>query len=185
MAGKQKRKDDFLVLCAVYAILIGLALLLHTTGLAKTARPLWSFLLLALGAGIVFSGVLRHPSAVLVSGGLFIFFSGIILLFCLLKGWRFSAAWPLFMVGVGLDSLLTGLWRSRRIRAAFFAPALGFIILGSFFCLFSFDLIKISLGAFIAEWWPALIILSGVILFCLYFISRKQQKHGGSSEHPL
>ncbi len=183
MTAKRGRENDFLVLCAVYAILIGLALLLHTTGLAKTMRPLWSFLLLGLGAGLVYLGAFKHHSVVLVSGGGFIFLSGILLLLCLMLDWLFSEAWPLSMIVVGLDCLITGLWHFRRIKAAYFAPALGFIFLGGFFSLFSFHLIKTSLSAFIAQWWPALIILSGITLLCVYCVSRKYQKHPSKTEH--
>jgi len=172
MSSRQSRRDDALVISALMAILVGIGLLLHTTGIAHGLHPLWPLIILAAGAVLIYVDVMRRASTVLLSGGLFFLFAGGILLAGSLAGWHFRMLWPLLMAVVGLDWLVVGLWRHKRLRAAFAVPAFGFFGLGLFFSLFSFRIIKVSLGHFISEWWPSLLIAGGVVLLLVYGASR-------------
>jgi hypothetical protein len=172
MSSRQSRRDDALVISALMAILVGIGLLLHTTGIAHGLHPLWPLIILAAGAVLISVDLMRRSSPVFLSGGLFFLFAGGILLAGSLAGWHFKMLWPLLMAAVGLDWLAVGLSHFRRLRASFSVPALGFLCLGLFFSLFSFRIITISLGHFIAEWWPSLLIAGGVVLLLVYGASR-------------
>jgi hypothetical protein len=179
MSSRQTRRDDALVISALMAILLGIGLLLHTTGIAHGLRPLWPLTVLAAGAILIYVDIMRRSSPVLLSGGLFFLLAGGILLSASLAAWRFGMFWPLFMAAVGLDWLIVGLRHYRRLRASFAVPALGFLFLGLFFCLFSFHIIRISLGRFLSEWWPSLFIAGGVVLLAVYGASRPRAGRQG------
>jgi hypothetical protein len=181
MSSRQSRRDDALVISALMAILLGIGLLLHTTGIAHGLRPLWPLIVLAAGAVLIYVDIMRRPSTVLLGGGIFFLFAGCIFLAASLAGWRFRMAWPLFMAAVGLDWLIVGLRHYRRLRATFAVPALGFLFLGLFFGLFSFRIVPISLGRFLSEWWPSLFIAGGVILLVVYGASRPRAGRQGPS----
>jgi hypothetical protein len=73
-------------------------------------------------------------------------------------------AWPLLSVFSGLALLPTG-WRYYgTFRAKYVVPACVFIVLGSVFLVFSFNIVNFSFKQFILDWWPLLIVLVGIIL---------------------
>lgn len=181
MSSRQSRRDDALVISAIMAILLGIGLLLHTTGIAHGLRPLWPLIVLAAGALLVSVDIMRRPSPVFLSGGLFFLLAGGVFLAGSLAGWRLRMLWPLLMASVGLDWLIVGLRHYRRLRASFAVPALGFLFLGLFFSLFSFRIVQISLGRFISEWWPSLIIAGGIVLLAVYGASRPRAGRQGPS----
>lgn len=179
MGSRKSRGDDVLVLSALMAILIGVGLLLHTTGLARSLHPLWPLVLLGIGASLIYVDIAKRRSTVLLSGGLFLIIGGCVLLVGSLGGWHFKMTWPLLMAAVGLSWLAAGLRQSRRLKASFAAPAFGFLALGLFFSLFSFRIVKTSLGRFIAEWWPSLLIAGGVVLLLVFSASRRRGDRQG------
>jgi hypothetical protein len=75
-----------------------------------------------------------------------------------------TKAWPLLAVFSGLALLPTG-WRYYgAFRAKYVVPSCVFIVLGTVFLIFSFDIVNFSFKQFILNWWPLLIVLVGIIL---------------------
>ncbi len=76
------------------------------------------------------------------------------------------------MIVAGLSAVPPGYRRYRRPRASYLVPAASFILLGVFFSLFSFGAIRFSFRLFFSDWWPVLLIASGLVLLFLYFYNR-------------
>lgn len=183
MSARKNHRDDILFISALAAMLIGLGFLLRTTGLARSYKALWPISILAAGCLLAYFAHLRGKGgAVLLGGGVFFSFSGVVILVGALSGWRIGHVWPLIMASAGLSILLAGLRYFGRIRPSFGAPAIGFIVLGLAFSLFSFHIVGISFRHFIRVWWPCFFILGGIVLFIAYGANRRGKL--GKSEHP-
>lgn len=186
MSGSRPRprppKDSIFVL-AIVLVLGGTALLFLTTGAMPGPSRLWPLGVAAVGSAILYLGATRSlASAWLFTGAAFIL-SAILLIVRGFLEWPLSWYWPLFMVVLGLASLAPGWRRYRRLRAAYLVPALSFVVLGLFFALFSFDVIRFSFRRFFSEWWPVFFIAAGLVLLALHFYNRT--RFARSSEKPV
>ena len=177
MSERKQHVDEILFVTALTAILGGLGLLFHTTGLARGLGVLWPLLLIAGGALLLFFSAIRGRSSTsFFAGAFFAAIFGIAWLVSTLLGWSFAQSWPLIMVSAGIAWLVAGFRRSRKAKAGFIVPSSCFILLGSLFCLFSFDIVDMSLGAFVRVWWPSFLILGGIVLFVAYGAARKTDR---------
>jgi hypothetical protein len=184
MSGSRSRppKDSTFAL-AIVLVLVGTALLFLTTGAMPGPARLWPMGVAAAGSLILYLGATRSlASAWFFTGSAFVL-SSILLIVRGFLEWPLSWYWPLFMVVLGLSSLVTGWNRYRRPRAAYLVPAVCFVVLGIFFSLFSFDIIRFSFRRFFTEWWPVFLIAAGLVLLTLYFynrtrFSRHPERHG-------
>jgi hypothetical protein len=174
MSERRQHTDEILFVSALVAILAGLGLLFHTTGLARGLGVLWPLLLIAGGALLLFfSAIKGRSSTSFFAGALFAAIFGIAWLLSTLLGWSFAQSWPLIMISAGAAWLAAGFRRNRRAKAGFVVPSSCFVLLGALFCLFSFDVVDMSLGAFVRVWWPGFLILGGIVLFIAYGAARK------------
>jgi hypothetical protein len=179
MSGRKQHVDEFLFVTALVAILGGLGLLFHTTGLARGLGVLWPLLLIAGGALLLFfSAIKGRSSTSFFAGAFFATIFGLAWLLSTLLGWSFAQSWPLIMISAGIAWLVAGFRRNRRAKAGYIVPSSSFILLGTLFCLFSFDIVDMSLGAFVRVWWPSFLILGGVVLFIAYGAARKTGQDG-------
>lgn len=179
MSERKQHTDEILFVAALVTILAGLGLLFHTTGLARGLGILWPLLLIAGGALFLFFSAIRGRSSTsFFAGALFAAIFGLAWLLATVLGWSFVRSWPLVMVSAGIAWLVSGFRRSRRARAGFVVPSSCFILLGVLFCLFSFDVVDMSLGAFVRIWWPGFLILGGIVLFIAYGAARKTDREG-------
>jgi len=177
MSERKQHVDELLFVTALAAILGGLGLLFHTTGLARGLGVLWPLLLIAGGALLLFfSAIKGRSSTSFFAGAFFAAIFGIAWLLSTLLGWSFAQSWPLIMVSAGIAWLVAGFRRSRKPQAGFIVPSSCFILLGTLFCLFSFDVVDMSLGAFVRIWWPSFLILGGIVLFVAYGAARRTDR---------
>jgi hypothetical protein len=174
MSERKTHGDEILFVAALAASLVGLGLLLRTTGIGQGFRTAWPIAVLAAGGLLLFFSVVRKSrSMVFFAAGLFFAVFGAAFLVASLLGWHFAESWPLIMIAAGIAWMVSGLRHFRHLKASYFAPSLGFILLGSLFCLFSFDLVGISFGRFVIVWWPSFLIAGGLVLFAVYGASRR------------
>ena len=73
-------------------------------------------------------------------------------------------SWPLISVFSGLALLPAGKRHYGKFRSKFVVPSCFFIIFGLVLLIFSFDIVTFSFRQFILDWWPALILLIGIIM---------------------
>jgi FtsH-binding integral membrane protein len=84
--------------------------------------------------------------------------------------------WPVMVIAAGISLVPAGLYKLRRMKSIYLFPAISLIVLGIFFSLFSFHILKVSLSTFIHQWWPLFFVIIGVILVVLYFIQQIRRK---------
>lgn len=168
--------DDALFIVALAAVLAGTGLLLRTTGVLPFGDFLWPLLVMTAGGALLYLAIVRAFPELLLAAGTFFCLAGFILLLSALAGWGLIHSWPLLMSAAGLAWYVYGWRHLRRIKASFAIPALGFFGLGLFFSLFSFDIVGISLGRFIALWWPSVLIAGGAFLFGAYGIKSRTRR---------
>lgn len=164
-------KDSIFAL-AIILVLVGTALLFLTTGALPGPSRLWPMGIAAAGSLILYLGVTRGLSVIWLFFGAALVLSAGLLLIRGFFEWPLVYYWPFFMTVIGLSVLSTGYIRHRRARAAYLVPAVSFVVLGAFFALFSFDVIRLSFRQLFFEWWPLLPIAAGVVLLVLYFYNR-------------
>jgi hypothetical protein len=121
----------------------------------------------------------RNPRYIFVSA--FFIQTGMLLLFVALGTIKepLSRLWPFVSVFAGLALLPAGWFRYERPKSVFIVPAIAFVALGAALLFFSFRLVPFSFKRFVLEWWPQLLVLSGVILVLISLSSRKDGEEPG------
>ena len=76
-------------------------------------------------------------------------------------------AWPLISVFSGLALIPTCWHHYGSFRSRYIVPAIAFVVLGSFLLIFSLGIAPFSLAQFVINWWPLLIVLTGLILILI------------------
>jgi hypothetical protein len=170
--------DDVLFISALAALLLGIGLLLYTTRLFVGIAGAWPVLVMAVGGILLYFALVRSASIIILFGGLLFACEGALFLVWTLAGWKLNQAWPLIMVMAGLAGIGTGFIREQGRKVVFFAPSFGFLGLGLFFALFSFEWITLDFSDFIAAWWPTVFIIGGVCLFIAYGFARQKARRG-------
>jgi hypothetical protein len=171
MNHSRSRSDDVLFISAFAAVLLGVALLLYTTGTFEGALRAWPVLVMAAGGALLYLALVRRASFYFLFGGLFFVLEGAFFLVASLMDWQLAKSWPLCMAFAGVAGLVSGTAAKRRLNVFFAVPSICFIFLGLVFALFSLGFIKVDFRRFIAVWWPSLLIAGGISLFVAYGIS--------------
>jgi hypothetical protein len=184
MNKRRSRSDDVLFISALTAILLGVALLLYTTGNFDAALAAWPVLVMAVGGGFLYIALVRGASFYFLFGGILFVLEGAFLLVSLLAGWNLAASWPLSMILAGIAGVISGLSAKKRFKAFFAVPSFGFIALGFLFSLFSFGFVQMKFRSFVAIWWPSLLIAGGISLFVAYGISRRSSSSSERGRGP-
>lgn len=173
MSGSRIRPPkDLTFALAIALVLVGTTLLFLTTGSMSGPSRLWPMGVAAVGSGILYLGSTRSLSSVWFFVGPAFVLSAALLIVRGFMDWPLSWYWPLFMVVLGCSNLVSGWMRYRRPRASYLVPSFAFVVLGLFFSLFSFRILRFSFRRFFTEWWPAFLIAAGLVLLIFYFYNR-------------
>jgi hypothetical protein len=157
-------------------MILGIAFLLGTmTGISRLS-VLWSFLFVIIGALCAVLAIKLNKrtlyfffASFFILMGLFLFLSALrIIPITLAQGW------PLLSVFAGLALLPAGWRHYRAIRYRYLIPSAAFAALGCVLLVFSFKVVSFSFKRFIINWWPLLIVLTGIILVLLSLSSRSR-----------
>jgi len=173
MRQRRHGSGEILFISALAAVLLGVGLLLYTTGAVPEGDRLWPVLVMAVGGALIYFVLVRGASDYFFFGGILFVLTGLLSIVSNLVGWTLREAWPLVMIASGATGLLTGLRRWRRMRPGFTTTSICFLFLGIVFSAFSFKFVGISLKRFVASWWPSLLIAGGLALFAAYGYSRR------------
>lgn len=184
MENRKPRSDDVLFISALAAVLIGIGLLLRTTRPLEGHISIWPVLVMAAGGVLLYLSLVRNASIYILFGGMLFALEGAFFQVMVLASWRLSQAWPLVMAVAGAAGLATGFVRKQGRSAIYLVPSIGFLGLGLFFALFSFEWIQADLSDFIAAWWPTVFIVGGVCLFVAYGLARRRTRHS-AAESPV
>jgi hypothetical protein len=99
--------------------------------------------------------------------------AGAITIITLVLGFPFERIWPLFPAAAGVAGIYVGIRKGNRFTADFVIPSLAFILLSSFFLLFSLDIITMRFMDFIRRFWlPLITACSGLAYLAVFFYKK-------------
>ncbi len=87
----------------------------------------------------------------------------------------FRQLWPVVVIIWGITLLPVGRFHCKSFRSAYVIPAFALIILGVFFLLFTFHVINMSMRTFFSCFMPYILVLAGIVLICVYYISKNHK----------
>ena len=136
------------------------------------------FLLIVVGALALYFGLAILKKGIYIFVGLSANLLGVLSLLveAQILPYKFSQVWPISIIIFGIALFPAGIFYFKRIRSIYLFPALMMIFLGTFFMLFSMDIVEISMAAFFSKWWPLMLLLSGLILVGIYFVQQILRK---------
>ena len=149
---------------------LGIAFLLGTmTDDISRFSVLLSFLFVIIGALCAALANKQNKQPVYIFFACFLILVGLFLFFSALQIIPITLArgWPLLSVFAGLALLPAGWRHYRTFRYNYFIPALAFVILGCVLLIFSLKMVSFSFKVFIINWWPLLLVLTGILLVLL------------------
>ena len=126
---------------------------------------------------LVFTFVISHKA--------YHFFMGLFLIvagtfeFLLMSGYlnyTIYQWWPFLGIAVGLILFVTGIYKYRRITVGFAIPALTIFLMGGWFMLFSFKIIKVPFSQVVLIGGPLFMIFLMVSLFAFFLLQQKNKK---------
>ena len=90
---------------------------------------------------------------------------------------KLSQTWPLLSIFSGIALFPAGWFRYGLFKITYIVPSAAFILIGTALMIFSLDLVSFSLAQFIKNWWPLLLVLSGLMLV-LFSLSTRTANRG-------
>ena len=86
---------------------------------------------------------------------------------------RFKQYWPIVVMVFGVTLLPVGRFHYKKFRTAYVIPSTALTVLGLFFLLFTFKIIKVSMREFFASFMPVILTAAGISLIVLYYVRLK------------
>ena len=157
---------------AIVSVVLGVGLLVITTGRGRGPSVLMPLMLVASGSMYTYFAVIGKRTAkamflgFFITGGAIVRFTGTVL------GISAIDYWPVFAIAAGLSFLPSGFIHYGRGKPSFIVPSASLVMLGLFLSIFSFGFSSMSFQTFISLWWPALFIAAGLVLFLVWFFQR-------------
>ena len=155
--------------------LLGILLLLRTTGNLPTYSSLWPVFLIILGLLLLYFAMVRGASERYILLGMVCTLIGIYFLLSktILSEKDLKKFWPVFMTIVGVSLIPYGYKKRGNPRIALLVPSWAIIVLSFVFLFFSLGLTDTPFRSFINRWWPVVFIIVGVVLLLSYFKRKK------------
>jgi hypothetical protein len=163
----------------LFFMILGITFLLGTMAGISRLSVLWSFLFVIIGAICAVFAIKLNKRTVYLFFACFLILMGCFLFLSALKIIPFTLAqgWPLLSVFAGLALLPAGWRHYRAVHYRYLIPSLAFIALGCVLLVFSFKVVPFSFKRFIINWWPLLLVVTGIILVLLSLGSRGKTGH--------
>ncbi|MDX9801669.1 MAG: hypothetical protein RBT69_10075 [Spirochaetia bacterium] len=171
---KKKQAPEKLLAGGTVFILIGLFLLLMTTGVFTGRELIWPFFIILPGFYFIFRAFSGKGREANILPGMFLTLSGIYMLLAgtILKTHELKKIWPIFMLISGISLIPYGFKKKKIYRTKIFVPSIAIILLSLFFLPFSLKLMTIKFLTVTIVWWPVLFIIMGLVLVSV-FISKQ------------
>lgn len=78
--------------------------------------------------------------------------------------------WPLVVIVFGITLLPVGRFHYKKFRTLYVIPSAALTVLGAFFFLFTFNIIKMKMRVFFSSFMPFILIAGGISLIVLYYV---------------
>lgn len=170
---KENRKNQKIMLAlglALFLLGVAWAFLPPVGQIASYHFFLNCVLVLVTAACVYFSILLQKPFVFYVFMNLCI----LSLLSLILNGkgvmLQFKQFWPLVVIIFGVTLLPVGRFHYKEFKTVYVIPSASLTILGAFFFLFTFKIIKMPLREFFFYFLPFFFIASGAALIILYYV---------------
>ncbi|GHV84451.1 hypothetical protein AGMMS50230_00590 [Spirochaetia bacterium] len=165
-------------------MILGISFLLGTmTGISRFS-VLRAFLCVIIGAFCAVLAIKLNQrtiylffAAFFIMVGLFLFLSALQIIPVTL-----AQGWPLISVFAGLALLPPGWRHYRAIRYRYLIPSLAFVLMGCLLLVFSFKVAPFSFKRFIINWWPLVVVVTGILLVLLSLSSTQPRRDGSGGE---
>jgi hypothetical protein len=191
MKKQQPRFPNKLLVSGMLLILGGCVFLLWTLGLFPEFLlwliALWPVPFILAGMIMLYLVYLKGKSHQLLLPGMILLLLGVffILYNTVIPEKSFARIWPAFIAIAGLALLPYGLKSAQRARVGILISSATLIALAVIFFPFSLKLIETDFLHFAIRWWPAIIVLTGVILILSFLVNKRrppaQKTPGGRS----
>jgi len=154
------------VIVGLAMIVIGIGLLLLTTGVISLGALAFPILLVAVGFVFLVRSFSPGRGASNTFVGTAVGLTGLLLLVreSVLPDVDLVRIWPLFMAVGGVSMVSYGVKRRGMHSTSFVVPGVVIIVLSGLFLLFSLDVIDESLSAIVVRWWPLLVVVIGAVM---------------------
>ena len=86
--------------------------------------------------------------------------------------YTFIQWWPMIGVTAGIFLYIAGMVKYRKVQAGYFIPSLTLFLLGIWFMLFSFKIIKVSFQVVALVGGPLFIMMSGIFIIALFLLQK-------------
>jgi len=157
---------SFIFIIGFFLMFLGSAFLIESLVEVSRIAILLSFLVIVLGISCAFfafklkwRSVYLFFAALFLQAGIFLFLYTIHIIPFLL-----SQSWPLLSIFAGIAFLPAGWHRYGVIKPGYIVLSVTFIVLGIILMIFALKLVSFSLAQFIRNWWPLIVVLTGLIL---------------------
>ncbi|MDR1302503.1 MAG: hypothetical protein LBK43_08565 [Treponema sp.] len=150
----------FLLMFLGSAFLLG-----NLTGTSRIS-VLVAFFFVILGSGCAVLAIKLNKRSLYLFLAAFFMLVGFFLFLAALKiiPVTFSESWPLISVFSGIALFPAGWHRYGALQSRYVVPSIAFVVLGSVLLVFSFNIVPFSFSQFIMNWWPLLVVLTGLTL---------------------
>jgi len=172
---KKPRYPNKLLIAGVTTALAGGVLLLWNLGYLPQPGRLWPVLVILGGLFFLYMAWPRGKSDRWIIPGMIFTLGGLVFLLMntVLAGQSLARIWPAFMLVTGLSLIPYGLRRRGSARTAIVVPALFISCLALLFFVFSLRRETGEFGQFVRQWWPMILVISGIALVVSFFTMRR------------
>ncbi len=174
---------ESVVVVGIFSTILGGGVSLVSAGSGSRVVAFFASFCVASGVLLALIAIKLHRRSRYVFVASFVIMTGSLLL--LIEGgaipYRFPTLWPLLSIFAGLSLIPAGCHRFACVRVSFLVPAVGFVVLGALFLLFSFHVYPFSFARFIIDWWPFLLGLAGI---CLLLVAVSARSSGRGEPRP-
>ena len=157
---------------AIVSVILGVGLLVITTGHVRASLALWPLALMIIGVLYSYLAINSRWKAKTVFLGLFVFCAALIRFIAAVFSISVADYWPLYAIAFGICIIPAAKLKHRRVRPNSIVLSSAFILLGIFFSIFSFGFSSMRFKTFISQWWPALFIAAGLLLLIVWSFQR-------------
>lgn len=174
----RRRLSNALLAAGALLLVVGGCLLLVTSGLLSGFSSLWPVLFVVAGLLLLYFAFTRKLTGLTVFPGMIMALGG--LYFLLGEGflpWRdLIRIWPVFMAIIGASITAYGLTKRGNARLSLVIPGIAILVLAAIFLPFSLGVTSVRFAQVAVLWWPALLVLFGLILLASYLLRRWREK---------
>ncbi len=182
---KQKpRFPNKLLITGIVLMLSGSVFLLWTLGLFPEFLlwliALWPIPFILAGLIMLYLVYLKGKSHQLLLPGMILLLGGVFFLLynTVIPENSFARIWPALLTIAGLALLPYGLKSAQRARTGILISSATLGVLSLLFFPFSLKLIETNFLHFAIRWWPAIIVITGIILIISFFVNRTSHPVG-------